>query len=100
VTFRRDGQKSHDWHKWLLKNEATLKDCGLPEFILKDRLTWLNFIAKGRWWGDDGQYFHVDELSESRAQALFTLLETELTADEKVCTSVYRQLRSRPNRTP
>jgi hypothetical protein len=47
MAFRRDGQKSHSWRRWLLKNEAALQRCGLPEFILKDELSLLNFLEEG-----------------------------------------------------
>jgi hypothetical protein len=103
MTFRRDGQKSHSWRRWLLKNEAALERCGLPEFILKDKLSWQNFLAKGEWWYVDNRnrfHFHVEELSETRQQELYAFLETELTADEKLYSHAFRLLQSRLNKTP
>jgi hypothetical protein len=102
MTFRRDGQKSHSWRKWLLKNEAVLERCGLPEFILKNELSRLNFLDEGEWSYVDGRnrpHFHVEELSETRQQKLYAFLETERTADEKVYNVSFRLLQSRLNKT-
>jgi hypothetical protein len=100
MAYRRDSQKAQEWRKWLLKNQAILDKCGLPEVILKDELSWLNFLMEGECWGNDGYHFHLTELPETQQQELYAFLEAELTADEKVYKTVYRQLHSRLNKTP
>src|SRR5688500_216319 len=103
MAYRKDGQKAHSWRRWLLKNEAALERCGLPEFILKNELSWLNFLAEGEWWHHDGRnrfHFHLEELSESRQLELYAFLEAELTADEKLYSHAFRLLQSRLSKTP
>lgn len=103
MAYRRDGQHAQQWRKWVWKNEAVLQRCGLPEFILKNRISWLNFLEEGEWWYRDDRnqfHFHLEELSETQQKELYAFLEAELTADEKVYTTVFRQLQSRMNKTP
>jgi hypothetical protein len=95
MTYRRDRQKALNWRKWLLKNQAILDRCGLPERILKDEAHWWDFLDHGflDHHGDISQ-FKLEDLSAKQLNELFTFLNAELSAEDKISCLVLRVLPS------
>src|SRR5688500_7646149 len=101
MAYRKDGQKAHSWRRWLLKNEAALERCGLPEFILEDELSWLYFLEHG-YYGDrwDSNQFRLEDLSKTQLQELYAFLNAELSAGDKLSCVVLRVLPSLLEKNP
>jgi hypothetical protein len=99
MAYRRNSQKAHSWRQWLLKNKTALDECGIPEFIPADELSWWSFLEPG-FYGNhhDLHQFRLEDLSEKQLQALYTFLDMELSADKKTSSMVFTSVKSRLNK--
>lgn len=80
MSYRRNSEGQREWRNWLDQNRDTLIKCGLPEFVLSDRLTWLRFLESGGWhhqprWG-------VGMLSSQQTAMLRQFIEGEFGSEE------------------
>lgn len=75
MAFRRDGDKVHEWKRWLTRNRAELIRAGVPDEILRDERRWGVFLESGGWDAESG--FKVDMLSLAQARELHALLLRE-----------------------
>jgi hypothetical protein len=100
MAYRRDSQKAQEWRKWLLKNQAALDRCGIPEFILEDELSWFVFLDHG-FYGNrqDRNQFQLEDLSAKQLQELYAFLNRELSADEKGSTVAFSLVKSMVNKS-
>jgi len=72
MAFRRDGDKSHEWKRWLAQHRQTLIRTGIPDSILRDERYWLVFLESGGWDAESG--FDVDALTLDQARELHDFL--------------------------
>lgn len=75
MAFRRDGDKSHEWKRWLTQHRQTLIRAGIPNSMLKDGRNWLVFLESGGWHAESG--FNADALTLDQARALHDFLVAE-----------------------
>jgi hypothetical protein len=73
--FRRDGDKHRAWYMWIGRNRGTLIQCGLPEFVYADRMTWLRFLEHDGWDHEHG--WNVEMLSPHEAGVLSDFIMRE-----------------------
>ena len=86
MSFRRDGKKANVWRKRLAKYPELLQKAGLPDIVLHDDHSWLFFLQEGCFQGDKNTPL-IDALaflSESQQAALYELLSSLLTEQERV----------------
>jgi hypothetical protein len=54
MSFRRDRDKTLEWHKWVEANQDRLIAIGIPREVWEDRAVWQRFLWHG---------YHSDELN-------------------------------------
>jgi len=79
MAFRQDGDKSHEWKRWLKQHRQTLICTGIPDSILRDERYWLVFLESGGWDAESG--FDVDDLTQDQARELDAFLVAQYGAD-------------------
>jgi hypothetical protein len=72
MTFRRNGDESHEWKQWLAQHRQTLIRAGIPDSILKDCRHWMVFLESGGWDAESG--FDVGALTPDQARELHDFL--------------------------
>lgn len=93
MAYRSDNNPARLWRQWKLKNKAKLDACGLPEAVWQSQEAWWNYLEHGYY-----DYFKTEDLSEPQMRAMYELLKSELSDQEKQSNGVWLQLKSLLNR--
>jgi hypothetical protein len=87
MAYRRESGPSRRWQQWKKRNEAALARCGLPEAVLRDERSWWNYLEHGYL-----HHFRTEDLSRAQMEALYDLLSTEVSEDERRSAQVWLHL--------
>ena len=74
MSFKHDGKKSHEWHKWLNAHRRELCDAGVPDTVLQTELYWDRFLGEGC---DYDSGWFPSMLSPSQARTLHSFIRRE-----------------------
>ena len=79
MSFRRDKQKTRNWHKWLQKHRDELLASGVPLVVLEDEQHWQHFMYEGYYtpFGSVEPVLNVDRMERQHMERLCCLLEQE-----------------------
>lgn len=87
MSYRRNSESTRLWRQWKAKNKTLLDQCGLPEMVLEDELSWLNYLDHGFF-----EHFQTEDLSQSQMKSLAALLESEISEQERQTLLVWLEL--------
>jgi hypothetical protein len=88
VVFQRDSGPARRWQQWKVEHADALLRSGIPELVLRDEHTWLYYLEHGYF-----DWFETKDLSPAEQRALYDLLRSGLSNEEKVGTVVWPHLR-------
>ena len=97
MSYRRDGKNANVRRKRLERYPELLQRAGLPDVVLKDDRSWSFFLQEGCFQGDKGTPLidAMSYLSENQLEALYELLSSLLTGQERIGNSLWTVLDSR-----
>lgn len=74
MSFRRDGETSHNWTKWVETHRPALLNCGIPSFLLESEHRWLCYVEEGY---DEETRWLPSMLTRSQASSLHAFILRE-----------------------
>ncbi|MBN1429376.1 MAG: hypothetical protein JXB07_13465 [Anaerolineae bacterium] len=75
MSYRHDGKKAHQWHRWLHTHRDEIIRCGIPDCVLVDELYWIRFLEEAGY--DYATGWSTRLLTPDQAQALRAFLTRE-----------------------
>lgn len=86
--YRRNNKPARLWRQWKAQNKTALDICGLPEIVLEDEASWLNYLEHGFF-----EDFKTEDLSKPQTEALYAFLETAISEQEKKSLIVWLEVK-------
>lgn len=74
MSFRREGETSHNWTKWIETHRLALLNCGVPDFLFESEHRWHRYLEEGY---DEATRWFPTMLNRSQASSLHAFILQE-----------------------